>query len=137
LRTRPLYVFVVCTSLAMASSCSKEKVALDGDGGNPTGDGSLSPDGNGTIDGGILPGCTPGLTQCSDCVDNDGDGRIDGFDVECTGAADNDESSFATAIPGDNRDATMQDCFFDGNSGAAQGECNLHVCCLLDLSQYG
>ena len=30
---------------------------------------------------------------------------------------DNDESSFATGIPGDNMDACKQDCFFDGNSG--------------------
>jgi hypothetical protein len=71
-----------------------------------------------------------GGTQCSDCIDNDGDGKVDGFDPECTGAADNDESSFATGIPGDNIDAINQDCFFDGNSGAGNDGCNQHVCCL-------
>ena len=75
--------------------------------------------------------CTPGGTQCSDCIDNDGDGKIDGDDVECTGALDNDEGSFSTGIPGDNIDAVKQDCFFDGNSGAGDDRCNIHVCCLL------
>jgi hypothetical protein len=72
-----------------------------------------------------------GDIQCSDCVDNDMDGKIDGFDPECSGPIDDREDSFATGIPGDNIDATMQDCFFDGNSGAGNDGCNQHVCCLL------
>jgi hypothetical protein len=36
--------------------------------------------------------------QCSSCKDDDGDGQIDGFDLQCTGPNDNDESSFATGI---------------------------------------
>jgi hypothetical protein len=75
--------------------------------------------------------CTPGGPQCSNCIDDDGDGLIDGFDPECTGPFDNDESSFATGIPGDNMDAINQDCFFDGNSGGGDDGCNQHVCCLL------
>jgi hypothetical protein len=75
--------------------------------------------------------CTPGAAQCSNCIDDDGDGKVDGFDPECTGATDNDESSFATGIPGDNIDAINQDCFFDGNSGAGNDGCNQHTCCLL------
>ncbi|MFT3693865.1 MAG: hypothetical protein QM831_12040 [Kofleriaceae bacterium] len=75
--------------------------------------------------------CTPGGPQCSNCIDDDGDGKIDGFDPECTGAFDNDESSFATGIPGDNKDTINQDCFFDGDSGAGNDGCNQHVCCLL------
>lgn len=75
--------------------------------------------------------CVPGGPQCSNCIDDDGDGKIDGFDPECTGAFDNDESSFATGIPGDNKDAINQDCFFDGDSGAGNDGCNQHVCCLL------
>jgi hypothetical protein len=72
-----------------------------------------------------------GPYQCSDCVDNDTDGKVDGFDPECTGPIDNDESSFKTGIPGDNIDATDQDCFFDGNSGGGDDGCSQHVCCLL------
>jgi hypothetical protein len=38
-------------------------------------------------------GDTPPAAQCSDGLDNDSDGFIDGFDPQCTGPADNDESS--------------------------------------------
>jgi hypothetical protein len=76
-------------------------------------------------------GATTGITECNDGIDNDGDGFIDGGDPECTGSADNDEGTFATGIPGDNIDAVKQDCFFDGNSGAGDDGCDLHVCCLL------
>lgn len=110
--------------------------------------GSGGPDGNGDDDGGAGDDggactglctdappfngqCTPGGPQCSNCIDDDGDGQIDGQDVECTGSFDNDESSFSTGIPGDNKDAVNQDCFFDGNSGAGDDRCNIHVCCLL------
>ena len=67
--------------------------------------------------------------QCSDGIDNDGDGTIDGFDAECTGPYDNDESSFATGIPGDNMDPKWQDCFFDGNSGAGDDGCKYSTDC--------
>lgn len=101
----------------------------DANGGGGDGDGGVGE----TIDAPPFGGmCTPGGDlQCSDCVDNDGDGKIDGFDPECSGPIDDREDSFATGIPGDNIDATMQDCFFDGNSGAGNDGCNQHVCCLL------
>jgi len=70
-------------------------------------------------------GCT-----CSNGKDDDGDGLIDGFDPECTGPLDNDEGSFATGIPGDNRDPKWQDCFFDGNSGAGDDQCRYATGCL-------
>jgi hypothetical protein len=72
-----------------------------------------------------------GAAQCSDGIDNDGDGFADGADPECTGATDNDEGTFATGIPGDNKDAVKQDCFFDGDSGAGNDGCDIHVCCLI------
>jgi hypothetical protein len=107
---------------------------------NNTGDGPLLDDGGNPITDGEIPGldappfggtCTPGSSQCSNCMDDDGDGFIDGADVECSGPFDDDEGSFATGIPGDNKDAINQDCFFDGNSGAGNDGCNIHVCCLL------
>jgi len=99
----------------------------DGDGGGGDGDG-----GGTFLDAPFSGGCTVGgSTECADCVDNDNDGKIDGFDPECSGAADDREDSFSTGIPGDNIDATWQDCFFDGNSGAGNDGCNQHVCCLL------
>jgi hypothetical protein len=122
-------LLLTCLTAAALVSCG------DDGGGNGTGDG-----GNGTGDGGgsgidappFGGSCTPGGTvECSDCVDNDSDGKIDGFDPECAGPADDREDSFGTGIPGDNIDSTMQDCFFDGNSGAGDDGCNQHVCCLL------
>ena len=70
----------------------------------------------------VLCGDVP--CECSDGLDTDGDGLVDGFDPECTGPFDNDESTFATGIPGDNKDFKKQDCFFDGNSGAGDDGCN-------------
>ena len=76
--------------------------------------------------GGKLP---IGQTQCSDGIDNDNDGRIDYADPECVGPNDNDESSYATGIPGDNVDACKQDCFFDGNSGMGDDHCLWQLKC--------
>src|SRR5262249_44919799 len=74
--------------------------------------------------------CGSSVCQCSDGIDNDGDGQIDGLDVECQGPLDNDEGSFATGIPGDNRDNSWLDCFFDGNSGARGDGCKYKPECL-------
>jgi hypothetical protein len=117
---------------------------VNDDGGMHDGDGSII-DGDGSVldgDGSVVPGpdaapiggCNPGGTQCSDCIDNDGDGLVDGFDPECTGASDMLENSFATGISGDNVDAKNQDCFFDGNSGGGDDGCAMPTCCILGLS---
>jgi hypothetical protein len=74
--------------------------------------------------------CGSALCACNNGVDDDGDGKGDGFDAECTGALDDDEGTFATGIPGDNSDAKWQDCFFDGNSGAGDDHCRYHADCL-------
>jgi hypothetical protein len=74
--------------------------------------------------------CGNAPCECNNGVDDDGDGTADGFDVECTGGIDDDESSFATGIPGDNRDPKWQDCFFDGNSGAGDDRCRYPTECL-------
>jgi hypothetical protein len=98
--------------------------AGDGDGGDGDGNGIL-------VDAPPFGGmCVAGNPQCSNCIDDDNDGRIDGFDPECTGPFDDDEATFATGIPGDNKDAINQDCFFDGDSGGGNDGCNQHVCCL-------
>jgi hypothetical protein len=122
---------------AAAVACGHHS-GSDGDaGGNGTmddGGGFNGPDAfEAVIDAPPFSGmCTPGSTaQCSDCIDNDADGKIDGFDPECSGPLDRLEDSFATGIPGDNMDATYQDCFFDGDSGGGNDGCSQHVCCLL------
>jgi hypothetical protein len=110
--------------LLAPAGCGDENVELDdfGSGGR-----------DGGVDGGNGGPCTAGSAQCNDCRDNDNDGEIDGRDIECTGATDDDEGSFATGIPGDNTDQVKQDCFFDGDSGSGNDMCELHICCLLDL----
>src|SRR6266571_2869634 len=70
------------------------------------------------------------VCQCSDGIDNDMDGFIDGADPECSGPYDNDESSYATGIPGDNRSAFVEDCFFDGNSGSGNDGCRWDIRCV-------
>ena len=117
---------LVCTAALIA--CGSGNGGTDGP---PGGDDGNGVDGSGTPDAIAPVDCTPGATECTDCMDNDHDGRTDGYDPECTGAADDDESSFATGIPGDNIDTVKQDCFFDGNSGSGDDGCEIHVCCLL------
>lgn len=80
-------------------------------------------------DGGMVQ-CGDGPCACDDGMDNDGDGLIDGFDPECTGPFDDDEGTFATGIPGDNKDPVWQDCFFDGNSGSGDDKCRYKTGCL-------
>lgn len=131
---------ISCFVLAALAAACGDNGSGGGDGGN--GDGGGDGDGGTDLDAGCTGlctdappfggGCTVGSTiQCADCIDNDNDGKIDGADIECSGALDDDEGSFSTGIPGDNIDAVMQDCFFDGNSGAGDDGCNIHVCCLL------
>jgi hypothetical protein len=101
---------------------------------SPGGSSSLPPSVSMTPTGKLL--CGGHACACNNGIDDDGDGKIDGFDGECTGAIDDDESSFATGIPGDNRDPKWQDCFFDGNSGAGDDRCRYPTGCLTgELSQ--
>lgn len=103
-------------------------------------DGGLPGGGFVTIDpvdgGGFVVECGGVTCACADGQDNDGDGLSDGADSECLSAFDHDESSFATGVPGDNRDPKWQDCFFDGNSGAGDDGCRYHTDCLTgDLAE--
>jgi hypothetical protein len=103
---------------------------------SPSGDAGAAPSGHADVPatpvsndaGVVLCGKTP--CQCNNGIDDDGDGVVDGFDSECTGALDDDEATFATGIPGDNRDPKWQDCFFDGNSGAGDDRCRYPTECL-------
>jgi hypothetical protein len=127
------------------AGCGSSVPALNtGAGGAGSGSGGHGSAGNGTTTGtggttggaagsnvGVDAGAKIpiGMTQCSDGIDNDNDGLIDSADPECTGPNDNDESSYATGIPGDNIDACKQDCFFDGNSGMGDDGCQWQLNC--------
>lgn len=141
---------MVCAALAL-TSCGEEKVEMGaggdtpggGDAGGDGGDGTGADGSDGTGADGSTPGTSPfptdpntGLVlcgtapcKCNDGVDNDEDGLVDGADPECTGPYDDDEGTFATGIPGDNKDF-CQDCFFDGNSGQGDDGCAYHTQCL-------
>jgi hypothetical protein len=138
---RALFGSAAAATLALLAGCSSSTNGAAGnglgaDGGPLNGTGAMGASGGGGTSNGGAGSGTGGLlgklgtTQCSDGIDNDGDGLIDGFDPECTGPLDNDEGSFATGIPGDNRDPKWQDCFFDGNSGAGDDGCRYSTDCL-------
>lgn len=72
---------------------------------------------------------------CSNGSDDDDDNLIDGFDPECTGPYDQDESSFATEeMKGGN--PKCGDCFFDGNPGFEDG-CRIATRCSVDGTSSG
>jgi len=141
-----LFVGVALLAGGLAGGCGNSTSALSKDGG-PAGSagktGSAGSAGTAGVSGGAGSAGTAGtagaggsifkvpigMTQCSDGKDNDGDGLIDSADPECTGPADDDESSYATGIPGDNVDACKQDCFFDGNSGMGNDHCLWQLQC--------
>lgn len=114
------------TAVGCSSSPPKGNPA---DGGGTGGAAAGTGTGTGSGGTGGLVGGKLGATQCSDGLDNDNDGKIDLADPECVSPLDNDESSFATGIPGDNVDACKQDCFFDGNSGMGNDGCEWQLKC--------
>lgn len=127
------------------SSVDGGESASSSGGRSSNGDGGTS-DGSGVGGTGAGTSATAGTTSsggttattgaaCDNGIDDDGDGLVDGLDPECTGPFDNDEGSFATGIPGDNRDPKWQDCFFDGNSGAGDDGCRYHTDCLYGLRE--
>ena len=73
--------------------------------------------------------CDGATYACGDCMDNDGDGKLDTADPECVSPCDDKEDTFATGLPGDNMDPCKQDCFFDGNSGGGAGDCAWNLKC--------
>ena len=120
-----LAVLLVGAFFVLVPGCSSSVNALSSDGGGAsTGTGGTM--GAGGVGGGKIP---IGQTQCSDGIDNDGDGKTDYNDPECVGPLDNDEGTYATGIPGDNIDACKQDCFFDGNSGMGDDGCMWQLKC--------
>lgn len=90
---------------------------------------SSTPGGDGRVDA-AEPGCVVGLAECDNCIDDDGDGAIDGLDFHCLTAWDDDERTVGFGIP-DFRLAEYADCFFDGNTGSGDDGCSRHVCCTL------
>jgi len=79
--------------------------------------------------------CGKRACSCADGADNDGDGLTDGLDPECTGAFDDDETSFATGQP--SKQQACRDCYWDANNGSGDDGCRYPVECLSDPSFVG
>jgi hypothetical protein len=73
--------------------------------------------------------CNGKVYECGNCDDDDGDGRIDAEDPECTGPCDNVESSLSVGLPGESSVACQQDCYFDSGNGAGAGDCRFSQRC--------
>ncbi|MFT3769660.1 MAG: hypothetical protein QM820_29845 [Minicystis sp.] len=67
--------------------------------------------------------CQGKVYQCGDCLDNDGDCRIDSADDQCLGPCDNTEDSFYGGIPGQNNSPCKSDCYFDADTGSGNDDC--------------
>jgi hypothetical protein len=74
--------------------------------------------------------CGKRACSCADGADNDGDGLSDGLDPECTGAFDDDETSFATGLPF--KPQACRDCYWDANNGSGDDGCRYPAECLSD-----
>ena len=81
--------------------------------------------------------CTPAICsgdtpyQCGDCIDNDGDCRVDAMDLDCWGPCSNNESGWNGDVPGQQNqsECNVMDCYFDANSGAGNDGCYWsHTC---------
>jgi hypothetical protein len=66
--------------------------------------------------------CDGRLLECGDCVDNDGDGKVDWRDRECLGPCDNTEGPVLIAGVGGVTGSTCHvDCYFDYGNGPGTG----------------
>jgi hypothetical protein len=93
---------------------------------------SLPPDAGSptpVVEAGVAARCDNGPCACSNGLDDDGDGLLDGFDPECSAPFDDREDTFATGVHGEGQDMKCQDCFFDDDSG---GTCKRARSCALD-----
>lgn len=80
--------------------------------------------------------CQGKTYQCGDCVDNDGDCRIDtGADPDCLGPCSNNEAGFHGDISGQNNAPCKMDCYFDQDTGAGNDDCYWsHSCDPLEVA---
>jgi len=151
--TLGLVAFGLCAA-ALASACSRDimlgadsasgrggsagtggsagaRAGNAGFGGVATGGGSGE---SGASGAGGEPACVPvschnKVYACGNCLDDDGDGKIDAADPECTGPCDDREDSFDVGLPGSGADKCTEDCFFDNGNGSGNDGCRFsHRC---------
>ncbi|MFZ5896222.1 MAG: hypothetical protein ACOY0T_34525 [Myxococcota bacterium] len=114
-----------CTEPSLEVGYDDLRVGSGGNGGQ-TGEGGSG--GDNTCHVATCPGKnTP--YHCGDCIDNDGDGKVDAEDEECTGPCDNTEDSFFGGIPGQSGGGCRRDCYFDQDSGNGNDRCDWSYNC--------
>lgn len=133
---RPLHIWLVLTVL-VASGCERTTNLVDSQRDAAAGllDASQVIDAALPTEAGRAQ-CKGGTCACDNGDDDDGDGRIDGLDGECSGPYDDDEGSFAT---GEDKGGNPKcsDCFFDGNAGPGDDGCDIPVSCAIDGTPAG
>jgi hypothetical protein len=68
--------------------------------------------------------CAGKKLQCGDCVDNDGDGKVDWMDRECLGPCDNTEGAgLDSDVGGTTGTSCGVDCYFDYGNGPGNDQC--------------
>ncbi|HEX4340643.1 MAG TPA: hypothetical protein VH062_32265 [Polyangiaceae bacterium] len=73
--------------------------------------------------------CGGHVSACGDCADNDGDGKVDLADPDCLGPCQDSEGTFVNPQPGQGHGACALDCYFDGDDGFGNDDCEWsHVC---------
>jgi hypothetical protein len=73
--------------------------------------------------------CQGKVYACGNCIDDDNDCGIDSGDTQCLGPCQNNETGFYGDIPGQNSAPCKMDCYFDGDSGSGNDDCNWsHKC---------
>jgi hypothetical protein len=96
--------------------------------GSPSSDGGVA----GSQDGAppcVETECRGQLLQCGNCTDDDSDGVIDAFDPDCLGPCDDDENGLSSGMVAMQTATCKQDCYFDGNSGVGNDQCQWsHKC---------
>ncbi len=98
---------------------------VGGGAGGGVGGGAGGGAGGGTGGGGgpaecVVTACPDGnvVYACGDCVDNDGDGKMDtGGDPDCLGPCHNNEAGYAIGLTGQPETQCRVDCYYDSNSG--------------------
>lgn len=144
----------VCFAFLLACPDSAAPPYGGGDGSQILSDGAIGPAGDGSVgsemgwltddggvvqmgDGAVLIGadagapwvcnpttCADKLLECGDCLDNDGDGKVDSQDPECLGPCDNTEGPALIGGVGGGGGATCKvDCYFDFGNGPGNDDC--------------
>ncbi|MGB5366476.1 MAG: hypothetical protein WBN14_09430 [Polyangiales bacterium] len=74
--------------------------------------------------------CAGRVTDCGNCIDDDGDGLVDNDDPECLGPCDNYEGEeLLSGVGGETGEQCKADCYFDFGNGAGNDDCQWSRSC--------